>query len=150
MTVEIKGPWSAQRITQYLENATHPMRLASVGADGYPRVVSLWYRYEAGNLLCVTHKSAKLLSLLRKDNRVGFEVAPNEPPYMGVRGQGHCSIEPLGEKSTLEELLSRYLGGFDSSLANWLLSRSDEEVLITIAPIKLFAWDYSQRMADAG
>jgi hypothetical protein len=80
---------------------------------------------------------------------MGFEIAPNEPPYHGVRGQGDAIVEPLGSKETLEELLGRYLGGVNSSLANWLLSRCDEEVLITITPTRLYTWDYRERMADA-
>ena len=48
----------------------------------------------------------------------------------------------------LDEVLSRYLGGTDSDLARWLLSRRDEEVLISITPGRLFSWDYRERMAD--
>ena len=46
----------------------------------------------------------------------------------------------------LEQLLGRYLGGHDSALAKWLLSRSEDEVLITISPRRWFSWDYRERM----
>jgi nitroimidazol reductase NimA-like FMN-containing flavoprotein (pyridoxamine 5'-phosphate oxidase superfamily) len=124
-----------------------PVRLACVGSDGFPRVVSLWYQYQDGRLYCVTHRDSQLARLLAAETRVGFEVAPNSPPYRGVRGQGRATLAPLGEHNTLNELLQRYLGGVDSPLANWLLSRSEEELLITIEPLRLFSWDYSERMA---
>lgn len=145
----IKGPWSSEEIAKFLHQATYPVRVASHAADGFPRVVSLWYRYHDGRLHCVTHRDAALVKLLRADNRVGFEVSPNEPPYFGVRGQGQVQLEPLAGRNTLQELLERYLGGTDSSLATWLMSRSDEELLLTIEPNRLYSWDYRRRMADA-
>lgn len=149
MDATIKGPWEEAKVREFLSEATFPMRLASSGVDGFPRVASLWYRFDGEQLLCVTHGSSGMASLLRNCPKIGFEVSPNEPPYCGVRGQGLASLEPLGQNQTLEQLLGRYLGGSESSLARWLLSRSDEEVLIRITPVKLFTWDYSQRMADA-
>ena len=149
MAIDIRGPWSRQETDDFLAQASYPLRLAATAEDGYPRVVSLWYRYEAGHILCVTHGGSALAALLQRNGRVGFEVAPNEPPYHGVRGQGEARLEPLGERDTLEQLMQRYLGGTESSLGQWLLSRSAEEVLITIEPHRFYCWDYRQRMADA-
>jgi hypothetical protein len=143
----LSGPWSEQETDEYLRTTGVPVRLACVGSDGFPRVVSLWYRYEAGDLYCVTHQSSKIASLLTADGRVGFEVSPNEPPYCGVRGQGVVTLEPLGQSPMLQQLLDRYLGDADSDLGSWLLSRSAEELLIKIQPSRLFTWDYRQRMA---
>lgn len=142
------GSWSRQRVDEFLEAVTVPIRLACTGPDGFPRVVSLWFRYDEGVIYCVTHQDSKLLALLRRDQRIGFEISPNDPPYHGVRGQGMVTLQPLGEADTLKVLLQRYLGGLDSGLAKWLLSRSDEETLIRIDPTRLFSWDYRERMAD--
>lgn len=144
--VTLKGPWSVDQIEQFLTATVFPLRLGCVGADGYPRVVSVWFHYAMGQLFCVTHRDSHLLKLMRANNRVGFEVAPNEPPYRGVRGQGEAALTPLGDGQMLEDLLQRYLGGVESGLANWLLSRKEEEMLVTITLKRLLSWDYSQRM----
>ena len=148
MNVDIRGPWSETDIQQFLTQVRFPVRLACVAGDGFPRVVSLWYQYVEGLLLCVTHKDSHLASLLRNNARVGFEVSPNDPPYHGLRGQGRVELELVGSSNTLVELLNRYLGGTQSSLGKWLLSRTDEELLITVRPHRLFNWDYRERMAD--
>jgi hypothetical protein len=112
-------------------------------------VVSIWYLYRDGRLLGVSHRDSQLVALLRGSGKVGFEVAPEQPPYRGVRGQGVATLAEEGAGEILNELLHRYLGGGDSGLARWLLSRRDEELLISIAPERLFSWDYRERMRDA-
>ena len=148
MPLEIKGPWTEQEAETFLSSGQIPLRIACLGADGFPRVISLWYRYEGGHIYCVTHKDSQLANMLRRESKVGFEVAPNTPPYHGLRGQGLASMTPLGSSSILHDLIERYLGDFDSSLAKWLISRSDEELVITIEPQRLYNWDYRERMAD--
>ena len=144
--MEFSGPWNLEQIGEYLEGCTFPLRLSCVGEDGFPRVVSVWFSYGDGALRCVSHQSSQLVRLLERDQRVGFEVAPNEPPYCGVRGQGTVELARDEDGAMLTRLLEHYLGGTDSDLANWLLSRADGEMLITITPTRLFSWDYRSRM----
>jgi nitroimidazol reductase NimA-like FMN-containing flavoprotein (pyridoxamine 5'-phosphate oxidase superfamily) len=146
MSEKLKGPWSAEEIAGFLTATRFPLRLACVGEDGYPRVVSVWFTYVEGKLFCASHGSSQLVALLRGSTQVGFEVAPNDPPYYGVRGQGDAVLTDQGGAQMLEQLLQRYLGGHDSSLATWLLSRSEDEILITVTPRRWFSWDYRQRM----
>ena len=146
----IKGPWDHGDASAFLEDVRFPLRLACVGADGFPRVVSLWYRYDSGNFYCVTHRDAKLTALLKANRKVGFEVSPNEPPYHGVRGQGLVSLHEEGGADTLRAHLQRYLGGTESGLARWLLSRAEDELLVRVEVTRMFSWDYRERMQDAG
>ncbi len=148
MHASIKGPWSGDEIESFLNDCRYPMRLACVGSDGYPRVVSVWFACEGGQLFCASHSSSHLVAMLRANGCVGFEVATNDPPYFGVRGQADASLADSGGAAMLERLLERYLGGVESPLAKWLLSRSEDELLITLTPKRLFSWDYRQRMED--
>jgi pyridoxamine 5'-phosphate oxidase-like protein len=148
MPITLKGPWKREEVDRFLTDSQFPLRLACVAEDGFPRVVSVWYGYDGERLRCVSHRSSKLVSLLKRSDCVGFELAPNEPPYYGVRGQGIARLEPDVDGEVLEQMLQRYLGGTQSRLGEWLLSRSDDEVLITIEPLRLFSWDYRDRMAD--
>jgi nitroimidazol reductase NimA-like FMN-containing flavoprotein (pyridoxamine 5'-phosphate oxidase superfamily) len=148
MPVSYRGPWSAEQVEAYLQRSVYPLRLACVAADGFPRVVAVWFQYASGCFYCVSHRGSKLVALLQANERVGFEVSPNEPPYCGVRGQGVTRLDDLGSNATLDNLLERYLGGADSRLGNWLLSRRDEEMLITLEPSRIFSWDYQERMED--
>ncbi len=151
MSVPIKGPWDSAQVEAFLDGDHRiPLRVACIGEDGFPRVVSLWYQFHDGALYCVTHRASGLARLVAENPQVGFEVSPNEPPYCGVRGQGRAELRPLESPDRLEDLLQDYLGGTESKLAQWLLSRADEEVLITIRPLRLYTWDYRERMQGIG
>jgi nitroimidazol reductase NimA-like FMN-containing flavoprotein (pyridoxamine 5'-phosphate oxidase superfamily) len=146
MTLALKGPWEKAEIDTFLQQSTFPLRLACVGEDGFPRVVSVWYEFDGQHLRCVSHQASQLIRLLEQSDRVGFELAPNEPPYYGVRGQGIARLSSAADGKVLRGMLQRYLGGTDSKLGSWLLSRVEDEILITIEPVRLFTWDYRERM----
>ena len=148
LTVPIKGPWNERELAAFLRSQYFQIRLASVATDGFPRVLSLWYFYADAKLYCVSQKTSALSKILMKNDCIGFEVSPNEPPYYGVRGQGIASLSKKGASDALAQLIDRYCGGTQSSLASWLLSRKEEERLITITHTRYYCWDYRERMAD--
>ena len=148
MAIALGGPWLRSHIDGFLMGSTLPIRLSVMAEDGYPRVISLWYKYEHERLYCVTHRSSKLAGLLSGGARVGFEISGDAPPYHGIRGQGDAFIQPLGSDSALDDLLLRYIGSLDSDFSRWLLSRRDDELLIVITPLRFFSWDYRERMSD--
>ena len=130
-----------------LENCRYPLRLAFTDNAGFPRIASLWYKFDKGNFYCVTHKQSWIVSQLQARANVGYEIASNEPPYKGVRGIGTVKIYPLGNDPLLEQLLCRYTGNTDSDVARFLLNRRADEWVIELTPLKQTSWDYSERMS---
>jgi nitroimidazol reductase NimA-like FMN-containing flavoprotein (pyridoxamine 5'-phosphate oxidase superfamily) len=141
----ITGPWSRGDIAAFFENAIIPIRVASNGADG-PLVQSLWFHFDGQALWCATQSTARLAKRISRDNRVGFEVAGDEPPYRGVRGTGIAELLPERAGAILPHLIDRYQGDTPTPLSNWLLSRLDSELAIRIEPLTLHSWDYRERM----
>jgi len=146
------GEWDRAGVTAFLTDATVPVRLACRTPAGGLWMLSLWYRFDADaeRLVCATSAAADVVAYLRDDDGVAFEVSTNEPPYRGVRGNGWATITPDEEKTVLRSLLERYLGGTDSSLARRLLAPERDEVVIRIDPSRLYSWDFTERMRDAG
>lgn len=142
----LSGPWSHAQVLEHLERSRVPLRLACGSRDGGPLVASLWFLAERDVLWCATQASARVAQLLWEDPRCGFEVAPDAPPYHGVRGQGRAEIVPEQGDAVLRRLIGRYLGGEDGPLARWLLGRPGTEVAIRIEPRRLLSWDYRARM----
>lgn len=137
-----------EEVTEYLTEATIPVRIACRRPPDGLWIVSLWYEYEAGQLSCATGDESALAGFLRADEQVAVEVSENHPPYRGVRGSGTASLRPDEDKQLLRSLLERYLGGTDSDLAATLLDPGREEVRIDVDIEELYTWDFSDRMAE--
>ena len=87
-----KGPWSRDEIDGFLAATRIPVRLAVNGASGHPVLASLWFLSTEDRIWCATKRSASIVSLLERDPRCAFEVAPESLPYHGVRGQAQASL----------------------------------------------------------
>ncbi len=132
----------------FIESATIPLRLSAIDGDGFPVICSLWFHYHNGCFYCASHRSAKIIRLLENNPNCGFEVAVNTIPYRGVRGKAVAELSSDRDGKLLSELIERYLGDGNRDLANWLLSRKEDEVAICLRPKTLSNWDFSARMSS--
>lgn len=145
---QFRGTWTEAEAIEFLEEATVPIRIATHRPDGSLWMVALWYRYRDGSFECATWANADIVHFLWNDSEIAFEISTNEPPYRGVRGNGTTSMSPDRDKAVLRDLMERYLGGTESSLAEWLLADEREEVRIRIQPRVVYSWDYTERMQE--
>lgn len=135
-------------VQEFLDEVRIPIRLACKTKTGWPMVVSLWFLHQDGFLYCATQKSAKVVEYLQQDDRCAFEIAEDRPPYCGIRAQARAKIDRSMGVEILERLLIRYLGDTNNALAKRLLANSETEVAIVLNPIRVFTWDFSDRMVD--
>jgi nitroimidazol reductase NimA-like FMN-containing flavoprotein (pyridoxamine 5'-phosphate oxidase superfamily) len=140
------GPWSPAEIEAHLRTTVVPVRLACVSRSGQPRVLSLWYLWREGALWCATSPRARVVRWLAREPRCAFEVAPDAPPYRGVRGQGRATLDPARGGEILAALVDRYLATRETPFARWLLARAGDEMAIRIEPARLASWDFTRRM----
>ncbi len=145
MTRIASGPWDESEIESFLDRTCIPVRLATNGSSG-PLVQSLWFAPRGMELWCCTQRSSVLTRRLERDDRVGFEVAADTPPYRGVRGTGVAHLLDDNVQSTLQTLIERYQGTERTELSDWLLSRIESEIAIRIEPRTVASWDFSSRM----
>ena len=139
---------SLEEYQPFLNEAIIPLRLSCRTQSGWPMILSLWYLYQDNAIYCATPHSAKVVGYLRHDPRCALEIAGDLPPYCGLRGQAKAFIEPENGLQVLEKLLYRYLGGTESGLAEFLLSKAENEVAIRLEPVNIFQWDFTSRMKD--
>ncbi len=143
--IRSSSAWTFEQIETYLHDTVIPVRLASL-SDGAPLVSSLWYLYEEGALWCATRPDAKLIEWLAAAPRCGFEIAGDQMPYKGVRGQGVATLHAEAGEAVLLRLIDRYVQDRNSDFARWLIARSEGEVAVKIVPDWLTSWDFSGRM----
>ncbi len=145
--MRVTGAYSRSEAAAFLDEHAVPLRLACHGQGGL-WTVTLWFRYidDRGVFECATGRNADLVRMLDANPEVAFDVSTNQPPYRGVRGNGHAELEVDAGKERLRDLLERYLGGTDDPLAEALLDPEREETRIVVRPDRLHSWDFSDRM----
>jgi len=136
---------------QYVErelapNTKIPIRIGFIKSNGYPSIISLWYIDIDGKIYCATQKTAKIIQYLETNPSCGFEIASDQPPYKGSRGEGIVKIIPSKGPEILNLLIKKYLGEKESTLSKFLRGHSQNEIAIEITPTKIFHYDYSKRM----
>ena len=145
--MKFNGPMSLLQIEEHLKVTNLPLRLAANSPKGWPMVVSLWFMYEGGTLFCTTKRQARIASSLAQAPRCAFEVARENAPYFGVRGQGVASLSKEIAHRMLERLADRYITNDKLQFKKWLLRSTEDEVVISIRPVTFHSWDYRKRMA---
>ncbi|MGE0487240.1 MAG: hypothetical protein AB7Q81_24010 [Gammaproteobacteria bacterium] len=142
-----KSRWNAGIVHAFARDSLLPLRVSSLGADGFPQVTSLWFRLEAGRFLCCTQRGSLLARNVVRDGRVGFELAVNEPPYLGISGSADACLLDDDPAPLLTALADHYLGERDAPLRDWLLSRVATEVVVALTPRRITSWDFRGRMS---
>ena len=145
---QYRGRWSEDEVDTFLAETVVPIRLATTRPDGSLWIVTLWYRHRDGVIECATPATADVVRFLDHDAAVAFDVSTNGMPYRGIRGSGIADVSPDPEKTVLGDLLERYLGGTESTLAESLLDEDRDEVRIRIEPRTIYSWDFADRMGD--
>jgi len=139
---------SLDQSEKIIDDKKIPIRIAFVKPDGIPNVISLWYVFINEKIYCATQKSAKIVSYLKNNSECGFEIAADNPPYRGIRGEGTVRVIHENAQDVLNILIKKYLGEKESTLSKFLRANSKSEVTIEITPKKLLSYDYSKRMKD--
>ena len=145
--MKVKGAWSPIEVDKYLTDTILPARISVLSPNNWPIIVSLWFLFENGSLYCSTKKTSRIAECLSRSNRCAFEIARDNAPYFGVRGQGKAALISENGNYVLSRLADRYLGKGDSEFRAWLMSNVENEITIRIDPNNFFSWDYRKRMS---
>ncbi|MEM7542221.1 MAG: pyridoxamine 5'-phosphate oxidase family protein [Pseudomonadota bacterium] len=145
MHISSRSAWNWKEITHFLNDTVVPCRFSCLTPEGFPHVTSLWFLLVDQTLLFSVQKNMALNRWLADSPKCGFEVAPDAPPYRGVRGRGTGHVYPA-EDGVLKAMIDRYIDDANGGLAKWLLSRHESELTIRLQLEWLTSWDYGARM----
>jgi PPOX class probable F420-dependent enzyme len=83
---------TADEIRTFLDEPGHLARIATVDADGMPRVLPLWFVVHDGRLWFTPRSPAVIWHNLQRDPRVGISVDEDAHPYRKVTLQGVVDV----------------------------------------------------------
>jgi len=119
------------------------LRLATVGKNGIPYIVPVWYLYKNGNFYIGTNTSTKKAKNVRKNPKVSFCVDLGvHSPIFGVMGIGSARLilQKNHVNRIAKKILLRYFKSLNNKSAQELLSQTD--CIIEIIPKKITTWKF--------
>lgn len=92
-------------ISAFLTEPGHLVRVGTVDANGFPRVVPLWFTLYEGMVVFTPRGPAAFLANIRRNPKVGLSIDEDPVPYRKVTVQGVAQIlhEP-GEDDVWRDL----------------------------------------------
>jgi PPOX class probable F420-dependent enzyme len=121
----LQGPWL--------------MRLATIGADGFPHVTPVWYLYENQRIFTSTERDRAKFRNLVRNNRVGASIDWEPRPYRGLSIKGVAHFHAHRQKHLRDRMRAiavRYVPASElDAMLDWLLK--GPRVLIEIEPLSV-------------
>ena len=120
------------------------LRLATVGSDGQPHIVPVWYKFYAKKFYIGTNTKTQKARNLNRNAKASFcvDTGINSPDIFGVMGQGNANLilKDSTVKKITKKILLRYFDSLEVKAAVELLN--DTDCIIEIIPEKLTVWSY--------
>jgi PPOX class probable F420-dependent enzyme len=92
-------------VTAFLDEPGHLVRLATIGTDGLPRVVPIWFIHREGAIWFTPRARSAWLADLRADPGVAATIDEREAPMRKVTVRGRAElVHDLGEDDAWREL----------------------------------------------
>ncbi|MEA3020636.1 MAG: hypothetical protein QOI47_2160 [Actinomycetota bacterium] len=138
---------SEAEVDEFL-SGRHVMNVATIGGDGRPHLVAMWYGFHDGKPAWWTYgKSQKILNL-RRDPRITCLVETGET-YDQLRG-----VELVGTGTILEErtdvmavgrsVFERYTGPWSEAAEGGVAQMGAKRVAVRIEVEQVVSWDHTK------
>lgn len=139
-------------VDQFLREPHH-LQVATIGADGRPHLVAMWYGFLHGRLALWTYGKSQKVVNLRRDPRITC-LAEAGSAYDELRG-----VELLGRATIAEDrasvlaagrsVLDRYMGPFSEADRPRLERMSAKRVAVVVDVERVVSWDHAKMAPSA-
>jgi PPOX class probable F420-dependent enzyme len=135
----------AQRMTleeyrNFLTAGTRTAKVATIGADGRPHVVPVWFVLDGDTVVFTTGDRSAKARYMRRDPRVALCVDDETPPYAFVLLEGtvETSPNPPDMLDWCTRIARRYMGA-DLAEAYGKRNTVAGELLVRVTPTRVIA-----------
>lgn len=124
------------------------MSVATIGADGRPHVVAMWYGFIEGQPAFWTYGKSQKIMNLRRDPRITAMIEAGER-YEELRGvELVCDAELIDHPDAVLEfgiqLTERYQGPVTEAALPFVRKNAAKRVVVRLAPVKVVSWDHGK------
>ncbi len=137
-----------EEIQQFLQ-AERTIQVATIGRDGYPHLVAMWYTYLDGNLAFWTYVRSQKIINLRRDPRITIlaETGSSYEELRGVQIKGEGTILDAPQTVlNIGRLLQKRYANPQSDYVDSpeFLAQAAKRVIVVVKPHEIVSWDHSK------
>lgn len=141
---------SEAEVEEFLQGPHH-LQVATIGRDGRPHLVAMWYGFVDGALALWTYGRSQKVVNLRRDPRITClaEAGRRYDELKGVELLGRAVILE-DERSVLaagQSVFHRYMGPFTEAARPRLERMSAKRVAVRIDVERVVSWDHAKLAA---
>ncbi len=135
-----------QEQTAFLSERSHLARIATVGPNGAPSVVPVWFIYESGKILITPRKHSAFYQSIKHEPRVAITIDEDTGRYRKVLFEGKAEILfEVGQDRKWDDIYRRIACRYvDEASADFYLSETKDQprALIGVdhAKAKITTW----------
>ena len=138
---------SPAEVAQFLQRS-RTATVASIGPDGMPHVVAMWYGVIGGAVYIETKAKSQKAVNLRRDPRMVFmvEAGTSYDTLRGVSLEGNATIiEATGGQEYWDAAVSvyeRYTGPYSEQARPVVEFMMNKRVVVKLVPDRVRSWDH--------
>jgi PPOX class probable F420-dependent enzyme len=124
--------------------------IATIGRDGFPHVVAMWYVPTADALAFWTYAKSQKVVNLRRDPRLTCLVEAGESygELRGVQIKGRAELvaDRVEVRRWGEAIWARYAGGaaasLDDAMRAMVAAQAAKRIVAIVHPVEIASWDH--------
>jgi PPOX class probable F420-dependent enzyme len=145
---------SEDEIARFLEQS-RVATMATVGADGRPHVVAMWFGLVDGRVHFETKAKSQKAVNLRRDPRitVSVEAGDTYDQLRGVSIDGTATIvdDPASDEywAAGVSVFERYQGPYSEDMRPFVEVMMNKRIVVRVDPLRVRSWDHRKLGMDA-
>lgn len=122
------------------------LQVATVGRDGYPHVVAMWYIMRDGEIVFWTYAKSQKAVNLRRDPRLTclVEAGDHYAELQGVQVKGRAELinDTPRVQRTGEAIYTRYTGPLTDETRRIVIQQAPKRIAVVVHPVTVVSWDH--------
>jgi PPOX class probable F420-dependent enzyme len=122
------------------------LQVATIGRDGYPHLVAMWFALLNGEIAFWTYAKSQKAVNLRRDPRLTClaEAGETYPELRGVQIKGRAQIiEDTSSVQQIGEMIwQRMTGPLNENISPMVESQAAKRIAVIVRPVEIVSWDH--------
>jgi PPOX class probable F420-dependent enzyme len=139
-----KPPFTQDELVAFLNEAP-VARLSSMNPDGTIHIVSVYFKYDNGDIVMGTQDMTHKVRNIKRNPKVTLLIDNQSPPWKGVLIYGEAELDYEDVVAKRISIFERYMPAENARKLAADLANNYAPVIIRVKPKRIVSYDYSKQ-----